>query len=156
MLASGAFAMKRRGEGIMKYVLSFIAVATLVATAAQARNELPWNTPVKVSGIETVCTGIGSSGDDPRWKAYPVRIEFSNKRHEWVSDVDVVLAKAEGAELARLYCGANWVLFKLAPGDYSVTATVAPGSGGTVIQKFTAPAKGQKRVIVVFTAAATN
>ena len=140
----------------MRLVLSIAAVLALTAGAAQARNELPWNTPVKVSGVETVCTGIGSSGSDPRWKAYPVRIEFSNKRHEWVSDVDVVLAKADGSELAKLFCGANWVLFKLAPGDYSVTATVAPGPGGTVAQKFTAPAKGQKRVIVLFTAAATN
>ncbi|HUO99506.1 MAG TPA: hypothetical protein VMU01_12615 [Rhizomicrobium sp.] len=135
----------------MRFTLSILAAGMLAATAAQARNDIPMDKPVDVSGIETVCTGIGSAQDDPRWKTYPVRIDFSNKKHEYVSDADVVLSKADGTALAQFFCPATWVLFKLPAGDYQVKATVAPGPGGTATMKFTAPAKGQKRVILVFT-----
>jgi len=140
----------------MRLMALILTVAALAAGAAHARNDIAVDKPVTVSGIETVCTGIGSAQSDPRWKAYPVRVEFSNKRHEWVSDVDVVLAKSDGTALAQLFCPATWVLFKLPVADYVVTATVAPGPGGTASLKFTVPAKGQKRVVLVFTSPTAN
>lgn len=132
------------------------AAAVIAMTGAEARNEIAMDKPVKVSGIETVCTGIGSAQTDPRWKTYPVRVEFANKARRYVSDADVVLAKADGTKLAAFFCPASWVLFKLPAGDFEVTATVAPGPGGTASQRFTAPATGQKRVVLVFTSAAAE
>jgi hypothetical protein len=140
----------------MRVLLSLAAAAVLLTTGAAARNEIAMDKPVTVSGIETVCTGIGSAQTDPRWKAYPIRVEFSNRARRYVSDADVVLTKADGAKLASFFCPASWVLFKLPAGDYSVTATVAPGPGGTATQKFATPAKGQKRVVLVFTSAAAE
>ena len=46
------------------------------------------DTPTTINGIETVCTGVGSAKDDPRWSAYPVKI---------------VLATTGGANLANAH-----------------------------------------------------
>jgi hypothetical protein len=123
----------------------------LFAVAAQADGPLAMNNPVMVSGIETVCTGIAETRDDPRWPAYPVRIELSNTAAQLVADAHVVLVKAGGAKLAEFDCPASIVLFKLAPGRYKVTATISPSPRGTVSADFNAPSKGQKRVELVFT-----
>jgi len=136
----------------MRYSLFVLALGATF-TAAQARDEMPMDQPVTISGIETVCTGIGSAQDDPRWKAYPVRLEFSNKAHEYLTDADVVLAKADGTQLSSFFCPAAWVLFKLPAGPYKVTATV---ENSTASAAFSAPAKGQKRVIVFFGGAGTH
>jgi hypothetical protein len=140
----------------MRFPLSIAVAAAVFSVAAHARHEIPMDNPVTVSGIEVVCTGIGSAQDDPRWKAYPVRVEFSNKAHEYLSDADIVLAKADDTGLASFFCPATWVLFKLPPGNYRVTATVVPGPGGTASATFTTPAKGQKRVILRFTSPAAR
>jgi len=139
----------------MKIALTGAAAAALLTVAAQA-DGLAMDNPVMVSGIETVCTGIADSKDDPRWAAYPVRIEFSNAKGQSITDVHLVLAKADGTALATLDCGANWVLFKLAPGKYKVTGTAAPDAGGTVSADFAPPAKGQKRVSLRFTSASVE
>ena len=46
------------------------------------------DTPITINGVETVCTGVGSAKDDPRWSAYPVKI---------------VLATTGGANLANAH-----------------------------------------------------
>ena len=130
--------------------------AALFAVAAQADNSITMDQPVTVSGIEAVCTGIGDAKTDPRWSAYPIRVEFANKAGQSVAGAHVTLAKADGAALAQFDCGANWVLFKLAPGKYKVTATISEETGGTVSASFAPPAKGQKRVSLRFTAASAQ
>lgn len=139
----------------MKFALSIIAVA-LLAAAAQAGNTLPVNSPVKMSGVDIVCTGVGSHEDDRRWASFPVRVEFTNRRHQYVSDADVVLAKADGTTLAKFHCSETWVLFRLPPGTYEVTGVIAPGPGGSVSKEFSPPAKGQKQVVLIFTSHAAD
>ncbi|MGH6876194.1 MAG: hypothetical protein ACREHV_02320 [Rhizomicrobium sp.] len=110
------------------------------------------DTPTPIGGIETVCTGIGASAqNNPRWLAYPVRIEFSNKGAQYVSGAHVDLSTAAGQPRASLDCNGSWVLFRLQPGSYKVTATLLsqPG-GGTASATFAAPASGQKRVVLDF------
>ncbi len=140
----------------MRFAVTGAIGFALCAAAAGADGPLALNNPVTVSGIETVCTGIAQTRDDPRWTAYPVRIEFSNKAAELVAGAHVVLSKAGGAKLAEFDCPASIVLFKLSPGGYKVTATISPTPRGTVSAEFDAPAKGQKRVALQFTGAASD
>ena len=45
-------------------------LAVVLANEAQAVQD----TPATINGVETVCTGVGSAKDDPRWSAYPVKV----------------------------------------------------------------------------------
>src|SRR5271169_5997369 len=97
----------------------FAAAVLLFAELTRAvADPMPMDNPVTVNGIETVCTGIADSKDDPRWKSYPVRIEFSNGGAQYLAGAHVTLAQ-NGRELTNLDCPASWVLFRLLPGDYT-------------------------------------
>lgn len=140
----------------MKFAMTGAVAAALFAVAAQADSPIAMDRPVTISGIETVCTGIADSKDDPRWKAYPIRVEFSNKAAQYIAGAHVALAKADGTELVQFDCPASWVLFKLAPGQYKVTAVIGPEAGGTASASFSPPAKGQKRVVLRFSGPSAN
>jgi hypothetical protein len=71
----------------------FLMTATVagfaLTTAMMAEQALAvQDTPTTVNGVEMVCTGVGSAKDDPRWKAYPIKI---------------VLATTGGANLANAH-----------------------------------------------------
>ena len=139
----------------MKPVRLALAVAALLASAAlpaSAQNTIAMDQPVTVGTVDTVCTGIGDDAQhDPRWLAYPVRIEFSNGGAQYLSGAHVELSTAGGKPLAALDCAGPWVLFKLGRGDYKVAATLTgQGGGGTASATFSPPAKGQKRVVLMF------
>lgn len=106
---------------------------------------------VTINGVQTACTGIGDEAQaDPRWKAYPVRVEFSNGGQQYLSGAHVTLSKG-GQSLASFDCSGAWVLFKVEPGSYKVSATITDQPGaGEKSATFMAPASGQKRVIIVF------
>lgn len=119
---------------------------------------MPMDTPVPVNGTETVCTGIGQhSQQDPRWLAYPVRIEFSNKGAQYLSGAHVDLSTRSGHTIASVDCDGAWVLFRIPPGVYRVTARLLsqPG-GGTASATFAAPASGQKRLVLDFSLGANQ
>ena len=103
-----------------------------------------------VNAITAVCAGIGESQDDPRWAAYPVRIEFANAANQYIAGVDLTLSQGRKV-LAHLSCSGAWLLFQLPGGRYEVSATrqdapkAAPASAA-----FTPPTKGQKRVVLIF------
>ena len=40
--------------------------------------KLPQDQPVTMNGVTVLCTGTGSSKDNPEWQSYPVRVEFSS------------------------------------------------------------------------------
>jgi hypothetical protein len=122
------------------------------AVSAAAQSTVAMDQPVKVGTIDTVCTGIGSDAQhDPRWLAYPVRVEFSNGAAQYVSGAHVELFSAAGEPLAALDCAGPWVLFKLAPGKYHVNANLTgQQGGGTASATFSPPMKGQKRVVLAF------
>jgi hypothetical protein len=103
--------------------LAVMAVFTLAAGPALAVQD----TPTVSNGIETVCTGVGSAKDDPRWNSYPVKLVFSNGADAFVAGVHVTLKKG-GQTLVETDCDAPWVLFKLPGGKYTATATLIGGS----------------------------
>lgn len=129
------------------------ALWALLALPVQAAS-MPMDQPLTLANnITTVCTGIAQSKDDPRWEAYPVRIEFANAANQYIADVHVTLRQG-GNVLADLDCPGAWVLFQLPKGRYQITAErrdapQAPPASAT----FVPPANGQKRVVLVFKAA---
>lgn len=131
--------------------LASAALAIGLAGPALAQH-MPLDEPVTQGDVTAVCTGIGHDAQtDPRWKAYPVRIEFSNGAAQYLAGAHVTLASADGKTLADGDCDGAWVLYQLAPGRYTVTATLldhpdhAPSSA-----TFSPPSSGQKRVVLEF------
>jgi hypothetical protein len=133
---------------ISRLLLPVAATAILQATPSLA-DPMPMDNPVTLNGIETVCTGIADSKDDPRWKTYPVRIEFSNGGAQYLAGAHVELSQGS-KQLTSLDCSASWVLFKLSPGNYSVTATLLDSNAKPRMAKFSPPKTGQKRVVLRF------
>jgi hypothetical protein len=138
----------------MKFVhLALAAVATgaLLGFLRPANADpMPMDQEITMNGIQTVCTGVGSAEDNPQWKAYPVRVEFSNGGAQYLSGAHVMLSSG-GKTLTALDCSGPWVLFQLKPGTYKVTATITDQPGaGTRSATFSPPATGQKRVVIQF------
>jgi hypothetical protein len=119
---------------------------------ASADSTIQMDNPVSIGGVQTVCTGIGDDAQhDPRWLAFPIRVEFSNGGAQYLSGAHVELSTAGGKTLAALDCAGPWVLFQVGPGTYKVTATLTgQQGGGTSSATFSPPAKGQKRVVLGF------
>ena len=139
----------------MKPICAF-SVGLLLAVAAispaSAQETIAMDQPAHVGKVDTVCTGIGDDAQhDPRWLAYPVRIEFSNGAAQYVSGAHVELFSGAGEPLAAFDCAGPWVLFKLAPGKYHVNAKLTgQQGGGTASAMFSPPSHGQKRVVLRF------
>jgi hypothetical protein len=94
--------------------------------------------PVMIGGIETVCTGVGSAKDNPAWSAYPVKLVFANSAGEDLAQIHVAVMQG-GKAVVETDCDAPWVLMKLPPGSYNVSATM---SGGTRMGKASFATKG--------------
>jgi hypothetical protein len=123
----------------------------IFAPAVRAQGGIAMDTPTTIGGIETVCTGVGEQAQNSRWLAYPVRIEFSNGGAQYLSGAHVELTSAAGKPIVSVDCDGPWVLFRVNPGSYKVTATLMsqPG-GGTASATLTAPRSGQKRIVLDF------
>ena len=127
------------------------AVAGTLATVAQINAALAvQDTPTNINGVEAVCTGVGSSKDDPRWAAYPVKIVLATTGGANLANAHVSLSK-NGKEVAGLACDAPWILFKPLAGTYTATATLIGGSGTSSSQNFTTSGEGaQKEITLTF------
>ena len=136
------------------------AVLLLAGVAAQPvlADRLPMDRPVTIDGITTVCTGIGDEAqNDPRWKAYPIRVEFSNGGAQYLAGAHVTLKDAGGATLVSIDCSGSWVLFQLEPGHYTVSATLLYHKDQPERSaRFSPPARGQKRVVLEFSGVNPN
>ena len=111
--------------------LALGAILSGISIAPATAGPLPMDSPVTTGSVETVCTGVGSGKDDPRWASYPVKVEFSNGGAQYLSGAHVSLSQG-GKSLASLDCAGSWVLFKLAPGSYKVDASLLNNQGGGV------------------------
>ena len=119
---------------------------TMLASQALAVQD----TPTTINGVETVCTGVGSAKDDPRWAAYPVKIVLATTGGANLANAHVSLSK-NGKEVAGLDCDAPWILFKPLAGSYTAHASLVGGSGGSSSQNFTTDGNGpQKEITLTF------
>jgi hypothetical protein len=123
----------------------FSGAAILAASQALAVQD----TPTNINGVETVCTGVGSAKDDPRWKAYPIKLVLATTGGADLANAHITLAK-EGQTLVETDCDAPWVLFKGPAGHYSATATLIGGSGQSHSASFAVNGSGQKVVTILF------
>ena len=124
-----------------------IGGALTCGAQAQTSDTLPYDTPTTVGGIETVCTGVAVNPEDmPRWNAYPLKVIVTGKGGQFLAGEQVAVTK-DGHEIVSVTCEGPWVLFKLAPGDYRVRATV---DGKNVDLPAHAPKTGQGRVVLRF------
>jgi hypothetical protein len=131
---------------LISTVTVFSAAVTLMATQALAMQD----TPTSINGVDTVCTGVGSAKDDPRWKGYPVKIVLATTGGADLANAHISLAKG-GQTLVETDCDAPWVLFKAPPGQYTATATLIGGSGQSHSATFTS-GSAQKEITITFKA----
>jgi hypothetical protein len=128
--------------------LGFLALGThAIQAQIDKPSAFPLNTPMSMRAVEAVCTGVSlDERNDPRWATYPLRVEVVNTSGEYLSDGQVTLTKS-GEALATVNCAGPWVLFKVAPGAYSVSADIA---GISQESRVNVSGTGQARVILRF------
>jgi len=132
-----------------KFVGPGLAVLVTAAGAvpAMAQERVPFDRPTPVGGIEVVCTGIGSTArSDPRWQAYPLKVEVAGADGQFLANVAVAFER-DGQTLVRVSCGGPWVLARLSPGAYTISATF---EGLSTSERVNVPMEGQGRVILRF------
>jgi len=127
------------------------ALFTLALTGARAQDTaappLPFDSPVSMRAMEAVCTGIGADArNDPRWPTYPLRIELVGRAGEYLGQASVTLTQNDEA-IISVRCGGPWLLMRLPPGAYDVTAAVENVSK---TGRVTVPATGQGRLVLRF------
>jgi hypothetical protein len=110
---------------------------------------LPLDEPTIVGGVDLACTGIGDEAQtDPRWRAYPIRVEFAGGTGQYLGDATLTLLDESGAPVFIVTCNGPWILLKLPPGKHRVTAAVAGAASRT--ETLTVPATGQARAVIRF------
>jgi hypothetical protein len=60
---------------------------------------------------------------EERAKGYNVKLVFAEKRGAFISGVTLMIASANGAEIASLNTDGPWFYIQLPPGEYAVKAT---------------------------------
>ncbi|MGC9954296.1 MAG: hypothetical protein ABSD21_08460 [Rhizomicrobium sp.] len=133
----------------LRHMGGALLVGGALACGAQAQTPgaLPLDTPTTVDGIETVCTGVAVNPEDmPRWNAYPLKVVVTGKGGQFLAGEQVTVSK-RGRDVVSVICDGPWALFKLAPGEYRVRATV---DGKSAVSLAHAPKTGQGRVQLRF------
>ena len=135
-------------KGITFWLCAAVAAVLAHATArADDANTMPVDERVEVNGFELACTGVGDEArNDPRWRAFALRIEFANRDAQYLSDIDVAVSDASGA-LFDVRCESPWLLADLPPGKYTIVGTF---EGITKTVQATAPSTGQARIVIRF------
>lgn len=127
--------------------LSIVALANAQAQDITKAPPLPFDSPVSMRAMEAVCTGIGADArNNPRWSTYPLRIDLVGRAGEYLGQAEVTVSQNDEA-IIGVQCGGPWLLVRLPPGMYDVTAVVQNVSK---IGRVTVPATGQGRLVLRF------
>jgi len=118
------------------------------ATAAFAAQDEPFT----VGDITAVCTGVGSSKDNPEWASYPVKLVLANVAGENLANAHFTVTRG-GQEVLKTHCGAPWLLLKGPAGQYTATAMVAEAGRTTKSASFNLGAGPQREVTLMFPSA---
>lgn len=113
------------------------------------------DTPATINGVETVCTGVGSAKDDPRWAAYPVKIVIANTSGQNLAAMQIALTKG-GKPVVQTVCDAPWILFKLPRGHYAASATMVGNPAMSHSADFTTSGSGAQQEITITFATPPN
>ncbi|MGH7025297.1 MAG: hypothetical protein ACREEB_17140 [Caulobacteraceae bacterium] len=138
----------------MNEIAAIVAITLLFAAAGQAvaqAERVPLDGERAIGGVTIACTGIGQERNDPRWNAYPVRIESSDTNRAMVADEIVSVSDRSGAVLATVQCEGPWILLRpSAPGPYTVKGWLPGAPSASAGGAFRIPAKGQTRIELRF------
>ena len=116
-------------------VLSLTALAAPLPAAAQDGDPI-----LEANGIKYACAGVGkASRNDPRWTAFPVRLEFAAANGDFLGDPSVSVTDSSGKPVFSAQCNGPWVLIELPAGSYQVHAT---GQKGQYAKDFALSVKG--------------
>lgn len=108
--------------------LTTLALLTILATPLPAAAQGAGDPILEANGIKYACAGVGkASRGDPRWPAFPVRLEFAAANGDFLGDPAVTVTDASGKQVFQAQCNGPWVLIELAPGSYKVHATGQKG-----------------------------
>ena len=112
----------------VSHKIAILLTTVLLPATGFAQGEAPEDgQPMVINGIETVCTGTTTDvREDPRWRAYSLRLEFAGKDGQYLGD-ETVNVSGNGHSLS-VHCSGPWVLMKLPSGSYKVSADVAEGA----------------------------
>jgi len=134
----------------------FPIAAMLFAQTVAAQQPMEMDKPISFGPLQIACSGVGSAKDDPEWKAYPIRIEFSNAAAQYLSGAHVTISMG-GKQVADLNCAGPWVLVQGQAGSYRVEATINGAGPGTASADFKLTSGGpQKRVVLRFKSEQAN
>jgi hypothetical protein len=136
-----------------RMIVSLCATVAFLATTAGAAAQpaaVPLDGEASVGGVDVGCTGVGESKLDPKWEAYPVRVEFSDANNAYLANEVLSVRSAAGAELLTVSCEGPWILLKLPAGRYSVVGRVPGTSAQPRTATFRPPSHGQMRVVLKF------
>ncbi len=121
------------------FAFSFICFLTPLHSADQEQ---------RYKDVVFVCTGVGESKEDPRWKEYPLKLMFAASGRAYISEVQVEIQDASGKLVLKTLCDGPWLLAKLKPGKYS--AKVSVEGAGTKVESVTVPESGQNERVFRF------
>ena len=126
-------------------VLSFISVIPLCP--AWGAEGLPVDQPVQVRGIEVACTGESLNlREESRWDDFALKIEFVGRGGQYVGGETVSIYKA-GKRILNVVCSGPWLLLRLPPARYDVSATL---EGQSAKSAAFVSKKGQGHIILRF------
>ena len=136
----------------MEVRICLVAAGLVLAAGTAWAGPVPMDTPIRLGNVETVCTGIGEGKNDPRWRTYPVRVELVDASARYIAGAHVSLSDVTGAPMAEFDCSGSWVLLRLPPGLYTVSARLMTSAVTPATAKFQPPQTGQTRVVLRFPA----
>lgn len=100
----------------------FAACLALAPAGVGAQPQDPIETR---DGIRHACTGVGlGAREDPRWRAFAVRIEFAAASGRYLAGVATEIEDPAGQPVFSITCNGPWLVLDLPPGNYRVTASV--------------------------------
>jgi hypothetical protein len=139
--------MKSDKECVMKvglFLFGLVAFAVIL-TAVPARSA---DDQVMSSGsVKFVSGGVGEDSAErisALSKDFNLKLLFAQKDGHYLADVAVTISDAQGKKVLEAISEGPWLLAKLAPGKYQVTAAFG---GESFTRATTIPASGQRELI---------
>ena len=137
---------------LRKGLIATAVAASLASGVAVAQpSEVKLDQTATLGGVEVACTGIGQTKADPKWQAYPVRLEFATAQQTYLAGEEVTVLDGKGRPQFDLTCDGPWVLMKLPAGvAYRVEAKLTDQSAAPRSGTVKAPKQGQVRFVLTF------
>jgi len=135
----------------LSMVAGLILLAAAASAGAQPPIQLPLDTETVIGGVGVGCTGIGQTKNQPRWLAYPVRVEFADAQRAYMAGEIVTLSDPRGGRLFTVACEGPWLLLRLPDSRaYPVEARLTERDTAPRTATVKSPSHGQARFVITF------